>query len=75
MGEKRIAVVVHDDPLGRHVLVDLPLTTLPPIGPEPSLIGRDRQRRPQFQHAVLAFGAIRVSELKSQHIEAVPDAG
>jgi len=35
--------------------VHLALTLLPPFGPEPSLIRRNRQCGPQFQHSVAAL--------------------
>jgi hypothetical protein len=47
---------VHSNFACRDVGVHLKLTSLPPIGPEPSLIGRNRQRWPQFKHPVVAFG-------------------
>ena len=43
------------DPSGGDVLVRFTLPGLPPLGPEPGLVGRDGQDRLQFDVAVLVL--------------------
>lgn len=61
MGEEILARRVDDNPSGGHVIVDLALTLLPMLGPEPRLVGRHRQRRTQLDNAVGALGDLRTS--------------
>ena len=55
MTKERVTVVVNGHPPSRHVLVDLLLAALPAVLPEPPLIGRNRQRWPKLENAVLTF--------------------
>ena len=43
---------------GGRVGVDVTFTLLPPVCPEPSLIGRNREGWSEFQHSVLALGEL-----------------
>ena len=52
MSEEVVRSFVNLDPPGGNVFVDLALTSLPMLGPEPGLVGRHRQRRAQLDHAV-----------------------
>ncbi|MCV7052282.1 hypothetical protein H7H82_17050 [Mycobacterium heidelbergense] len=54
--QQGIAVLVHRDPPRRHVVVNLPFTLLPALGPKPTLIGGNRQRWAQLEHTVVALG-------------------
>jgi hypothetical protein len=51
--------------MGRHMPgldmgVDLTLALLPALGPEPPLVGWDRQSSSEFEHPVLAFGHLQL---------------
>lgn len=52
MGEEALAGLVHGDPSGGHVFVDLALALLPPLGPEPCLVSRHWECRAEFEDAV-----------------------
>lgn len=55
------AVGMDSDGIGSHVGIHFLFTFLPAIGPEPALIGRYGQRRPQFQYAVVTLGDLHLS--------------
>jgi len=60
VGEEVLTGLMDDHPAGRHVLVDLTLALLPLLGPEPRLVGRHWQRRPQLDDAVGALGDLQL---------------
>src|SRR5674476_112445 len=55
VSEEVIGRLVHSHLASGNELVDLTLTPLPVLGPEPRLIGRHRQRRTKLDHTVSAL--------------------
>jgi len=62
---------VHSHFATGDVLVDFPLMALPPLGPEPRLIGRHRQCRSQLDHTVTALEDL---DLRARLIQMHPAA-
>jgi hypothetical protein len=62
------------DATGRYVLVDLTFALLPAVFPKPSLLCGNRQRCPQFQHAVITFGDLHLGALRVE-MHASPHLG
>ena len=71
MREEVIGRLVQGHLAAGDVLVDLTLTTLPVFGPEPCLVGRNRQCRAQLDHTVIAFKDL---DLRSRLIQMHPSA-
>lgn len=57
------------DSAGCHMLVNLALAFLPPLGPKPALVSRYGQRRPQFENAVLSLDQL---DLSTRLVEVEP---
>lgn len=55
MLEQGVGIGVRGHPIGGDVLVDLAFHRLPSIGPEPTLVGRDRQNGLELDHAVFTL--------------------
>ena len=53
--EEVLGGLVTGHPAGSDVLVDLAFAFLPALAPEPALVRGHRQRRAQFDHAVVPF--------------------
>ncbi len=56
MLQQGVTVLVDRHPPCRNVAINFTFTLLPALGPKPSLIGGDGQRRPELQYAVVALG-------------------
>ncbi len=61
--------LVRCDSTGCHILVNLALAFLPPLGPKPALVSRCGQRRPQFENAVLSLDQL---DLSTRLVEVKP---
>ena len=55
MLEQPVGTVDDRDPTGGDVRIDLALHRLPPLRPEPALIGRNRQDRKKLHPAIFLF--------------------
>ncbi len=66
MGQKVLTAVMYSHLTGRDMGIDLSLTLLPGLCPEPLLVGRDRQSRTKLDDTVTALGQL---ELRTGLVE------
>ena len=69
MAEEVLGRLVNRHASGSDVFVDLALALLPPLGPEPALIGWHGQSGPQLDDPV---GALRQLQLRTRLVQVQP---
>ncbi len=74
MIKEHLGALVYGYFAGTDVRVDDAFTLLPPLRPKPALVGRNRQRRTEFKHAVGAFNELNLSAGLVQ-MQPTPDLG